>query len=111
MPNNASELPDAGMDATELNEVRPPQIADHELLRCIGSGSYGEVWLAKNVVGTFRAIKIVHRKSFREERPYEREFGGIKKFEPISRTHPSFVSILHIGRNYHEGYFYISDKI
>jgi hypothetical protein len=83
-----------------------PQIPDHELLRSIGSGSYGEVWLARNVMGSFRAIKVIHRKTFREDRPFEREFMGIKKFEPISRTHPGFVCILHIGRNDQARYFY-----
>src|SRR5439155_17894259 len=37
---------------------------------------------------------------------FEREFAGIEKFEPISRTHPGFVGILHIGRNREAGYFY-----
>lgn len=83
-----------------------PQISDHEMLRCIGSGSYGEVWLAKNVTGAFRAIKIIYRKTFREDRPFEREFKGMQRFEPISRTHPGFVCILHIGRNHQAGYFY-----
>jgi hypothetical protein len=39
---------------------QPPHIPDHELLRRIGGGSYGEVWLARSVMGTFRAVKIVH---------------------------------------------------
>ena len=82
------------------------QIPDHELIRSIGGGSYGEVWLGKNVMGTFRAIKVVHRKNFREERPFEREFNGIQRFEPLSRTHPGLVCILHIGRNVQAGYFY-----
>src|SRR5438067_393846 len=76
-----------------------PAIPDHDLLRKIGQGSYGEVWLARNVMGTLRAVKVVYRESFQSERPYEREFSGLKKFEPISRTHPGLVSILHIGRN------------
>src|SRR4029434_6168388 len=63
-----------------------PTIPDHELLRCIGRGSYGEVWLARNVMGTFRAVKVVYRASFEHDRPFEREFEGIQKFEPISRT-------------------------
>jgi hypothetical protein len=31
------------------------------LIRRIGQGSYGEVWLARNVMGTYRAVKIVYR--------------------------------------------------
>src|SRR2546426_4357628 len=64
-----------------------PAIPEHQLLRCIGRGSYGEVWLARNIMGTYRAVKVVYRKNFENERPYEREFAGIQKFEPISRSH------------------------
>src|SRR5439155_13640306 len=83
-----------------------PTIPDHELIRRIGSGSYGEVWLARSVMGTFRAVKIVYRKSFDHGRPFEREFKGIQKFEPISRSHDGLVDILQIGRNDQAGYFY-----
>jgi serine/threonine protein kinase len=86
--------------------TKPPSVPDHELLRQIGRGSYGEVWLARNVMGTFRAIKVVYRDSFDSDRPYEREFGGLQKFEPVSRTHPGLVNILHVGRNVEAGYFY-----
>jgi tetratricopeptide (TPR) repeat protein len=82
----------------------PPAIPDHELLRKIGGGSYGEVWLARNILGGWRAVKIVYRNSFEHDRPFEREFAGIQRFEPISRTHESQVDILHVGRG--EGYFY-----
>lgn len=87
--------------------ARPaPKIPDHELLRCIGQGSYGEVWLGRSVVGTLRAIKIVYRATFEEQRPFEREFSGIQKFEPISRSAEGLVHILQIGRNEQQGYFY-----
>ena len=82
------------------------QIPDHKLLRRIGKGSYGEVWLARHTFGAYRAIKIVFRKSFKEHRPFERELSGICKFEPISRSHEGFVDILHVGINEAEGYFY-----
>ncbi len=102
----AAATPGSAPGSAALPGAGPPQVPDHELLRRIGQGSYGEVWLARNVMGTYRAVKVVYRKSFEEERPFDREFNGIKKFEPISRTHPGFVSILHIGRNERAGYFY-----
>ena len=86
--------------------VLHPVIPDHELLRRIGRGSYGEVWLARNVMGTWRAVKIVRRDSFENERPYEREFAGIRRSEPVSRAHEGMVDILHIGRRDDEGFFY-----
>ena len=65
----------------------PPRIPDHELIRLIGLGSYGEVWLARNIMGTYRAVKIIYRHTFEHGRPFEREYAGIRKFEPISRSH------------------------
>src|SRR5216110_1121304 len=84
----------------------PPPIPDHQLLRRIGGGSYGEVWLARNVLGDYRAVKVIYRDKFEHDRPFEREFEGIQKFEPISRLHESQVDILHVGRNDAAGYFY-----
>ncbi len=83
-----------------------PSVRDHTLLHPIGRGAYGEVWLARNVVGTLRAVKVVRRADFSEAHPFEREFKGIQKFEPVSRGHDGLVDILQIGRNDAEGYFY-----
>jgi serine/threonine protein kinase len=76
------------------------------MIRVIGGGSYGEVWLAKNALGNYHAVKVVRRNKFKNEKPFEREFEGLKKFTPISREHPSFVHILHVGLNPKLGYFY-----
>src|SRR3954464_11531447 len=92
--------------AAQLEDKKAFEIPDHDLIRSIGTGSYGLVWLARSLTGTLRAVKIVSRNSFSNERPFEREFAGIQKFEPISRTHPGLVNILHVGRNTAGGYFY-----
>ncbi len=83
-----------------------PNIPDHELMRRIGGGAYGEVWLARNVLGELRAVKVIYRGRFIDPRPFEREFEGIRRFEPISRSHPSQQAILHVGKNDEAGCFY-----
>lgn len=81
-------------------------IPDHTLLKRIGKGAYGEVWLARNAIGTFHAVKIVRRAGFPADEPYEREFRGLQKFMPISRSHPGFVNILHAGRDDRQELFF-----
>ncbi|HEY0457352.1 MAG TPA: serine/threonine-protein kinase [Verrucomicrobiae bacterium] len=81
-------------------------VPDHEVVRQVGRGAYGEVWLAKNAIGMYHAVKIIFRSKFPNEGPYEREFRGIQKFMPVSRSHPGFVHILHVGRNDAAGCFY-----
>ena len=83
-----------------------PAVPDHELLRPIGRGGYGEVWLARDVLGQYHAVKIVRRRSFPDDGPYQREFRGLRNFTPISRAHPGLVNILHAGLNERAGYFY-----
>jgi serine/threonine protein kinase len=83
-----------------------PLIPDYELVQCIGRGSYGEVWLARNALGALRAAKIVSRKFFDHDKPYEREFEGLKKFESISHARENQVDIYHVGRNDTAAFFY-----
>ena len=96
------------VEATKATARQKPaqMIPDHTLVKRIGRGAYGEVWLARNAVGVYHAAKIVQRRGFPADEPYEREFRGIQKFMPVSRTHPGFVHILHVGRNDEERYFF-----
>ena len=100
----------SGPREEELPGSAPPRVPDHELLRKIGSGCYGEVWLAQSGMGKLRAVKAVWRHSFSSDRPYEREFRGIIGFEPLSRSHPGVISILHVGRDDACGcFFYVME--
>ena len=97
----------------QSSNVRPDlTIPDHEVLRKIGGGAYGEVWLARGVTGALRAVKAVWYNDFEDQRGFEREFEGILKYEPISRDHPGLVHILHVGRAEIEGepfYYYVME--
>jgi formylglycine-generating enzyme required for sulfatase activity len=83
-----------------------PHVPNHEMVRSIGRGSYGEIWLARSVTGTWRAVKIVDRRTFESEKAFQREFEGMAKFEPFSREDPGFVDILHVGRDEDGHFFY-----
>jgi len=90
--------------------IPKPGIPNHELLHRIGGGSYGDIWLARSVTGQLRAVKVVWRQRFSSDRPYEREFHGIVQFEPISRSHPGVINILHVGRDDSVGcFFYVME--
>src|SRR5437667_681844 len=111
MPDNSPEEKTGVITHADAANAQPPQVPDYDLLRCIGHGAYGEVWLAKNVMGTFRAIKIVYRTTFKDHGPFEREFNGIRRFETVSGTHPGLLNVLHVGRNDAAGYFYYAMEV
>ena len=83
-----------------------PEIPDYELLRLIGRGSYGDVWLARSVTGLYRAVKIVWRSRFTDSQPFEREFRGLREFAAISLAEVRQLALLHVGRNHMAGFFY-----
>jgi WD40 repeat protein len=102
--------PSGGNDFSQPAKAAPPaEIPDHTLLRKIGSGSYGDVWLARNMMGMYRAVKIVYRNRFDNQRPFERELSGIRRFEPISRSHEGFVDVLHVGMREQEYFYYVME--
>lgn len=90
-----------------LYPLRPaPKIPEYQLIKLIGHGSYGDVWLARDVTGTYRAIKIVWRSRFNDAGPFEREFSGLREIASLSARESHCVSVTHIGKNDEEGFFY-----
>jgi len=103
---NHGEVPQLP-ETREMEEVPTPVIPDHEILGVIGRGGFGKVFLARNIMGTYRAVKVVYRHHFLgQTKPYQREYRGIEQFEPISRTHDGLVDVLQIGQAEDESYFY-----
>ncbi len=95
-----------GRDLNPDTIASPPPIPEHELIRPIGSGSSGTVWLARNTLGTFRAVKIIPVGSSERRHYFQTELNGVLKFEPVSRLHDGLVDILQVGGSEAAGYFY-----
>jgi len=93
-------------DKVAPEAAMPPPVPDHRLIRLIGGGSGGQVWLAQNALGTYRAVKVVFEKPSPYKHPFGGELDGVTKFEPISRQHDGLVDILHVGGGEAAGYFY-----
>ena len=81
-------------------------IPEHEVIRRIGRGASGEVWLARNFLGVYRAVKIMRSGEHGRQRSFEKELAGMMRFEPVSRLHDGLVDILQVGQNKEEAYFY-----
>jgi CHASE2 domain-containing sensor protein len=84
-----------------------PDAPDYELFNPpFGEGAYGKVWLARNKTGQWRALKAVYLANFDQNTdPYEREFNGIKKYQPVSDQHPGLLRVEFVSEK-QAGYFY-----
>jgi hypothetical protein len=81
MENAPGPLAAQGQPTQQHAGKVPPTIPDYEILHYIGSGAYGEVWLARNqATQTLRAVKIVYRATFTDERLFNR----VKKQDPTA---------------------------
>ncbi len=89
------------------DDLPPPLVPNHRVFQCIGIGAYGKVWLARNAMGEWRAVKAVYRRNFANNpRAYRREYKGIRRYSPVSLRHESLLPILEVGHDQEAGCFY-----
>ena len=88
------------------SDLPPISVPEHQLIRRIGGGGSGEVWLARNTFGVYRAVKIVRFLEGGRRQISESELAGILKYEPVSRLHEGLVHILQAGGGEEQGCFY-----
>jgi len=79
------------------------------LIRKVGEGSYGTVWLALDSFHRWVAIKLVQRQPGRE-RLFEREFSGLDLYDRMAR-HDGLIRVFKPARNDVEGYFYYAMEV
>lgn len=98
-------IPAAPVPQTTGTEI--PDIPDYELVNPpFGEGAYGKVWLARNAIGQWQALKVVYLANFENNPdPYDREFNGISRYKPVSEKHPGLLRIDFVSKK-RAGYFY-----
>ena len=102
-------LSTAGLSLGTQDEVGPiqesqppgaPGIPDYTLLRKIGEGEFGSVWLGRNRIdGSICAVKVLARR-------HAVEIEGIKAYRKCAAHHPNLVFIRHVGEADEKGMFF-----
>ncbi len=69
-----------------------PDVPGFALVRRLGVGGFGQVWLARSTTGVYRAVKFLPKGSLTDI-----EFSGIRTYEVHARGHAHLISILHVG--------------
>jgi eukaryotic-like serine/threonine-protein kinase len=93
-----------------MTEAGTPQVPDFDLVRPLGEGGFGQVWLAINrTTGQPRAVKIIPRARAGNGDPAGREIASLIRLEANSRCrHPNLLVIHHVGETA-EHVFYVMD--
>jgi CHASE2 domain-containing sensor protein len=98
---------------TKIAEAEPlPDTPGFELVQPpFGKGAYGNVWLAKNAAGQWRALKVIYLKHFDgDDAPFEREFNGVTRYKPVSDKHPGLLRVDFVSQK-SDGYFFYAMEL
>ena len=88
----------------------PPQVPDYTLIRPIGEGGFGRVWMAANqTTGRLRAIKLIPLRPSGTADAAGREIVSLTRLEAnLGHRHQNLLSIHHVGKTA-EYLFYVMD--
>ncbi|MFH1922893.1 MAG: hypothetical protein ABIP48_23765, partial [Planctomycetota bacterium] len=95
---------------TSHDERPRPQVPDFDLLRQIGEGGFGQVWLARNrTTGRLRALKLIPLRRSGRADPAGREIVSLTHLESrVESEHPNLLAIHHVGKTA-DHLFYVMD--
>jgi serine/threonine protein kinase len=85
---------------------QPPSIPDYELTLLIGEGAYGQIWMGRDALGLYRAVKVIRYTESKSLESYQSEFHGIRHYAPYSRKYDRLIEIHHVGIREQDGFYY-----
>src|SRR5688500_12630435 len=94
---------------TLLSAEAAPQIPDVELVRPVGRGAYGEVWVGRNcVTHQLRAAKLIPLTVRPDGARAGREIKSLMRYSSTRVRHENLVQIDHVGQT-DEFLFYLME--
>ena len=92
-------MSDSRQDSPQ-ESLQPTQVPDFDLVRRIGEGGFGEVWVAVNrTTGQLRAVKLIALARSSRLDPAGREIGGLTRLESgLPSGHPNLLDVHHVGK-------------
>ena len=99
-----------GGTSDDSHNLPPPNIPNYKLIKLIGEGSFGQVWVAMDATDSPCAIKIIYKKKSKKAL-FWKEFEGVKNYLPISRSNLGLVTILHVGKSEDDSYYYYTMEL
>lgn len=83
-----------------------PDISNYVLLRLIGSGAYGDVYLARPVSGEPCAIKVVYRDRCKDAEHFQREQRAVQFFTRNTEKLQGMIAVTDLGSDEAQGIFW-----
>ncbi|MCH7701993.1 MAG: serine/threonine protein kinase [Planctomycetes bacterium] len=91
---------------TGLSEPVGLDIPNYRLIKRVGEGAFGQVWLAEEILTRiYRAIKIIPADSVKKQRI---ELEGVRQYQQRSHGHPHLVQVLTVGETA-DAFYYVME--